>query len=97
MERPIIRIAPRSKPITPAIEGNGGGADSAAARRAAIFGAAKPVDIVAREKDLEKVSSKRFFKNSGSLSLPSETPFYTLAPIVMGPMFWAMTTDVLAG
>ncbi|VDK38778.1 unnamed protein product [Taenia asiatica] len=53
-ERPIIRLQPRTKPI------NGDADDAAAmsARHAAIFGAAKPVDTAAIERQLEEKMAK---------------------------------------
>lgn len=52
-ERPIIRLQPRTKPLN-------GNADEVAtsARHAAIFGAAKPVDTAAMERQIEEKMAK---------------------------------------
>lgn len=51
-ERPIIRLQPRTKPLNENAE------DVAmSARHTAIFGAAKPVDTAAIERQLEEVGS----------------------------------------
>lgn len=50
-ERPVIRLKPRTQPLE-ATENEA----AVSARHAAIFGAAKPVDIVAREREIEEVS-----------------------------------------
>ncbi|VDD81506.1 unnamed protein product [Mesocestoides corti] len=48
-ERPVIRLAPRILPLDQSEE------RVESAQYSAIFGAAKPVDIVAREREIEKV------------------------------------------
>ncbi|KAM7534456.1 hypothetical protein Aperf_G00000115692 [Anoplocephala perfoliata] len=61
-ERPVIRLKPRTKPLE-ADENEA----AVSARHAAIFGAAKPVDIVAREREIEeKMKAARLNDNDNS-------------------------------
>ncbi|VDO09264.1 unnamed protein product [Rodentolepis nana] len=69
MERPKINILPRTKPL------NAEETEAAAVsdRQKAIFGAAKPVDIVAREREIEEVSSSEVGDINNS-EQPQEAP-----------------------